>query len=173
MGQNVSVIDTASAGLSKFTNMNIEIPLSTTPITGYKFAEFGLQVNDSNGNPGSFSTVHLHGTIGVINPGLLPITVRVVITRRNTLLLGAPEISIFETDYTVNPLVLGILGSGSTTISFDTYDGDAINPMPSGYYGYSAYVEISPLVIVPISIPILSGPAAFEGVSYVKNMPNF
>lgn len=171
MSQLITVVDAGSASQSKFPDMEVTIPSSSSPITGYKFAQLGLQVDaPTSVNPGSFSTVHLHGTIGVQNPALSASTVRVVITRRNTLLLGAPEISIFETDYTITPQILGVAGLGHATIAFNTHDGDIINTLPPSYYSYSAYVELSPLLLLPpIPNPILVGPATLEGESYVRN----
>lgn len=132
-----------------------------------KLAEFGLQVAAHNGNFGSFNFVDLNATVGVTNPDISLSTVRLVITRRDTLPPG-PETDIFSADQNTTASVLGVLGHNTFTINFT--EGGIAETIPESYYGYALYIEISPFVIEPLNPPFISGPISFTGTSYVRNV---
>lgn len=136
--------------------------------TRLKIAEFGLMVEDSNNNPGSYNYLMLNGSVGVTNPSTTPISIRLLVYQRDV--STDLEIPIYTLDSTI-PSKGPNFGdpNGRATVTFVADIGGINYSIPEAYYAFSLYVQFTPGNST-IPAPFINGPISFSGTSKIRNI---
>lgn len=175
MSIQIKIVDQGAS-----TPLDFPIDVSGNPIdiVPEKVAEFGLKVDlpDGSVEGGYFNFVKLNGTVGVENNDTEAVTVRLTITKRDTILnpipspfIGGVNVPIFAMEENV-PGQEGLV-IGRQTLSFNfTEGGREGHIIPASYYEYSLWVQTMEPFIIPITPPTVNGPISFDGISSVRNI---